>query len=68
VSGGPAAAAGITAGQVVTAVNNTPVRSTADLSQVLAKLNPGQAVPVTVTDPRGASSTVTVTLGQLPGS
>jgi S1-C subfamily serine protease len=53
---------------VITAVNGTPVHSTADLSQVLASLNPGQAVPVGVTDPQGTSSTVTVTLGQLPGS
>ena len=68
VSGGPAAAAGITAGQVITAVNNTPVRSTADLSQVLAGLNPGQAIPITVTNLQGTSSTVTLTLGQLPGS
>ena len=68
VSGGPAAAAGITAGQVITAVNNAPVRSTADLSQVLAGLNPGQAIPITVTNLQGTSSTVTLTLGQLPGS
>lgn len=68
VSGGPAAVAGITAGQVITGVNNTPVHSTGDLSQVLAGLNPGQAIPVSVTDPHGTSSTVKVTLGQLPGS
>ncbi len=68
VPGGPAAAAGITAGEAITALNNTPVRSTGDLSQVLAGLNPGQAIPVTVTDPHGTPSTVTVTLGQLPGS
>ncbi len=68
VPGGPAATAGINAGEVITAVNNTTVHSTADLSQVLAGLNPGEAVPVTVTDPNGASNTVTVTLGQLPGS
>lgn len=68
VAGGPAAAAGITAGEVITAVDNTPVHSSAELSNALAQLSPGQAVPVTVLDPQGASRTVTVTLGQLPGS
>jgi hypothetical protein len=35
---------------------------------VLAKLDPGQPVPVTLTTPQGATRTVMVTLGQLPGS
>lgn len=68
VGGGPAAAAGVAAGDVITAVNNTAVHSSADLSTALAQLAPGQAVPVTVVNPQGASRTVTVTLGQLPGS
>ena len=68
VTGGPAAAAGIKPGDVITAVNNTPVQSSAELSEVLAGLSPGQAVPVTVIDPQGKTTSVTVTLGQLPGS
>jgi S1-C subfamily serine protease len=68
VPGGPAAAAGIKPGEVITAVNNTPVQSSAELSEVLAGLSPGQAVPVTVVDPQGKTTSVTVTLGQLPGS
>lgn len=68
VPGGPAATAGLNAGDVITAVNNVPVRRAAELAQVLAKLDPGQAVPVTVTSGRGASRTVTITLGQLPGN
>jgi S1-C subfamily serine protease len=68
VPGGPAAAAGIKPGDVITAVNNTTVQSSAELSEVLAELNPGQAVPVTVVDPQGKTTSVTVTLGQLPGS
>jgi S1-C subfamily serine protease len=68
VPGGPAAAAGIKPGDVITAVNNTPVQSSAELSEVLAGLSPGQAVPVTVVDPQGKTTSVTVTLGQLPGS
>ena len=66
--GGPAAAARLQADEVITAVNDTPVRRAPDLAQVLAKLDPGQTVPVTVTTPQGASRTVDVTLGQLPGS
>jgi S1-C subfamily serine protease len=47
---GPAAAAGLQADEVITSVNDTPVRRT------------------TVTTPQGATRTVKVTLGQLPGS
>jgi putative serine protease PepD len=68
VPGGPAAAAGIQTGEVITAVNNTPVHRASELAQVLAKLDPGQTVPVTLTTPQGATRTVMITLGQLPGS
>jgi putative serine protease PepD len=68
VPGGPAAAAGIQTGEVITAVNNTPVHTASDLAQVLAKLDPGQTVPITLTTSQGATRTVMVTLGQLPGS
>lgn len=66
--GGPAAAAGMQVGEVITAVNNTPVHSTSELAQVLANLDPGQRVPVTLSTPQGATRTIPVTLGQLPGS
>lgn len=66
--GGPAATAGLQADEVITAVNNTPVRRASELARVLANLDPGQTVPVTVTTPEGATRTVQVTLGQLPGS
>jgi S1-C subfamily serine protease len=68
VPGGPAAAAGVQTGEVITAVDNTPVHRAAELAQVLAKLEPGQTVPVTLTTPQGGTRTVMVTLGQLPGS
>ena len=67
-SGGPAAAAGITAGDIITAVNGTATPTTAQLSQVLAGLTPGQSVTVTLRNEQGASRQVRVTLGQLPGS
>jgi S1-C subfamily serine protease len=66
--GTPAAAAGIQAGDVITAINNVPVLDTSGLAEELAKLNPGQTVRITLTTPQANSRTVTVTLGQLAGS
>ncbi|MGH3601885.1 MAG: S1C family serine protease, partial [Pseudonocardiaceae bacterium] len=68
VAGGPAAAAGLQAGEIITAVNNTPVHSTSELAAALAHLDPGQTIPVTITDQQGQTRTLMVTLGQLPGS
>ncbi|MGB9278819.1 MAG: trypsin-like peptidase domain-containing protein [Pseudonocardiaceae bacterium] len=68
VPGGPAAAAGIQPGEVITAVNNTPVHRASELAQALAKLDPGQTVPIALTTPQGGTRTVMVTLGQLSGS
>ena len=66
--GGPAATAGVQADETITAVNNIPVHQTAELSEVLANLDPGQRVPVTLVTADGGTRTVTVVLGQLPGS
>lgn len=66
--GGPAAAAGVQPGEVITAVNNIPVHGASVLAQVLANLQPGQTVPITLTTPQGGTRTVMVVLGQLPGS
>jgi S1-C subfamily serine protease len=66
--GGPAAAAGFQPGDVITGINGKPVRSAQDLTAALAAVDPGQKVPVDFTDRQGARRTVTVTLGQLPGS
>jgi S1-C subfamily serine protease len=68
VPGGPAAAAGIQPGEVITAVNNTPVHDASDLAQTLATLDPGQKVEVSLITAQGTTRTVTVTLGQLTGS
>ena len=64
-SGGPAANAGIVAGDVITSLNKVSVTSMADLSSQLATLRPGQQVPVGITKADGTSSTVNVTLGTL---
>jgi hypothetical protein len=63
VPGGPAAAAGLLAGDVLLSVGGQTVRSVKDLHQVLRKLEPGKPVAVVVL--RDASEvTVTVTLGE----
>jgi S1-C subfamily serine protease len=64
-AGGPAAEAGIVAGDVITSLNKVPTTSMAALSEELAKLTPGQQVPVGITKADGSNTTVTVTLGTL---
>jgi putative serine protease PepD len=66
-TGGPAAKAGIRAGDLVTAVQGTATPDPPTLTDVLAGRHPGQTVRVAVARPGGASRTVRVTLGQLPG-
>ncbi|HWW09469.1 MAG TPA: trypsin-like peptidase domain-containing protein [Candidatus Acidoferrales bacterium] len=65
-AGSPAAAAGLQAGDTITALNGKSVASPDDLSQALAQLTPGDKAQVTVTGPDGSQRTVTVTLGELP--
>jgi S1-C subfamily serine protease len=65
---GPAATAGIHAGDVIVSVDGKPTPTTALLSTVLAALQPGQKVPVDVTDQNGRKATVRVTLGDYPRS
>lgn len=67
VVGGPAAQAGLTAGDEITSVNGQAVQSLDDLDTVLASLSPGQKIVVAVTHPDGSTATVSVMLGQLPG-
>ena len=66
--GGPAAKAGLQPGDVITAVNGTATPDTETLAAVLAGLQPGQQASLSVTKADGSTATVTVTLGQLPGS
>ena len=66
-SGGPAAKAGIRAGELIVEVNGTATPDPGTLAEVLAGLNPGQTVNVVVESPDGTRRTVKVTLGQLPG-
>jgi S1-C subfamily serine protease len=65
--GGPAAKAGIAAGELLAAVNGTATPDQATLADVLAGLQPGQTVTAAVVRPDGTRHTVRVTLGQYPG-
>jgi S1-C subfamily serine protease len=66
--GGPAAIAGLAAGDTIKAIDGKSVASGDELATLLATMQPGQSVEVAVVRPDGASSRHTVTLGELPGS
>ncbi len=68
VPGGPAAKAGIKAGDLITAVDGKPTPDTGTLADVLANLKPGQTIKVAITHSDGSTATVQLTLGELPGS
>ena len=65
--GGPAARAGLRAGELVTAVQGTATPDPGTLADVLAGLRPGQTVTVRVARSDGGTRTAKVTLGQFPG-
>jgi putative serine protease PepD len=65
--GGPAARAGIRAGDLLAAVNGTATPDQATLADLVASLRPGQVARVTVVHTNGTRQTVSVTLGQYPG-
>src|SRR6185437_7910804 len=65
-NGSPAAKAGVQSGDVVTALNGTPVKDSRDLARTVAALAPGSSVKLDVLH-KGESKTITVTLGKLPG-
>jgi S1-C subfamily serine protease len=64
----PAAQAGLTGGDVITALNGTPVTSGTQISQALIPLHPGDKVTVTWTDTSDQSHTTTLTLGTGPSA
>jgi S1-C subfamily serine protease len=66
--GTPAAAAGLTDGDVITALNGTAVTSGTQISQALIPLHPGNKVTVTWTDTSDQSHTTTLTLGTGPSA
>jgi S1-C subfamily serine protease len=64
VAGGPAAKAGMHAGDLIVSVNKTVVANTDEIATVLAGLKPGDTVPIVV-DRNGKKLTLNVTLGEL---
>ena len=65
-AGGPAAAAGIVAGDTIVSVGGQATPDSATLLTVVSKLRPGDKTQVQVQTSSGATSTVSLTLGQLP--
>jgi len=62
VAGGPADGAGLTAGDVITAIGGTATTSADDVGAALAGLDAGDQVPVAWTDATGADHQATVIL------
>jgi S1-C subfamily serine protease len=66
VPGGPAASAGLTAGDVITAINGKSVSSPSTITSLILTKKPGAKITVTYTDQSGTSHVTTVTLGSGP--
>jgi S1-C subfamily serine protease len=62
ICGGPAAAAGMTAGSVITAVNGQPIGAPDSLTRVVSRYHPGDTVSVTWVSPSGQRSTSSLKL------
>jgi S1-C subfamily serine protease len=66
VSGGPAASAGLAAGDVITAINGHAISSPSAISALVLTKKPGAKITVAYVDQSGASHTASVTLGSGP--
>jgi S1-C subfamily serine protease len=66
VPGAPADRAGLAAGDVITALDGTPVGSLSALAGLLLRKAPGDTVQVTYVDGAGAEQTATITLASGP--
>ena len=66
-AGGPAAAAGLKSGDVITAIDGTPILNANKLTAAVSSHSPGDKLKITVT--RGGSTlTLTATLGTRPAT
>jgi S1-C subfamily serine protease len=68
LSGSPAASAGLTEGDTITAVGGQTVSSASDIQQVLVKYHPGDKISVSWQDASGQSHSTTVTLTSGPAA
>ena len=66
VDGSAAEKAGLAAGDTITKVDGTRIRSANDLRSALAPHSPGDTVSVSWTDANGSSRTADITLGDGP--
>jgi putative serine protease PepD len=66
VPGGPAAKAGLREGDILVAIDGTPVTSADDVAVSLAGHKPGDTVTLDVRHQDGSTAKVKVTLGELP--
>jgi S1-C subfamily serine protease len=66
VANGPAAKAGLAAGDVITAINGTKITSATSLHNALSGADPGQTITVTWTDSSGQTHHASVTLSTGP--
>jgi serine protease Do len=64
-SGSPAAKAGIKSGDVITAVNGTPVKDARDLARTIGMMAPDTTVNLGIVR-QGEQKTVSLTLAQMP--
>src|SRR5262245_34589348 len=61
----PAAKAGVASGDVITMIDNAPIKDARDLARKISMMASGKAVKVTVLR-KGEEKTLTVTLGNMP--
>jgi S1-C subfamily serine protease len=66
-AGGPAAKAGLVAGDVVLSIDDTPTPDAQTVLEAIAAHHPGDTVQVQVQHQNGTTSTVGVTLETIPG-
>jgi serine protease Do len=64
-AGSPAAKARIESGDVITAVNGTPVKDARELARTIGMMEPNSSVKLEILR-KGQARTLTVTLGQMP--
>jgi S1-C subfamily serine protease len=68
VSGSPAASAGLTAGDTITAIAGQSVSSAETVAHTLVKYHPGDSISVSWTDTAGQSHTANLTLASGPAA
>ena len=68
LSGSPAANAGLTEGDTITAVGGQSVSTAEDIAHALVKYHPGDSISITWVDQSGQSQTTNVTLASGPAA